>query len=652
MLQRNVQIMILWTLLFASWGYSQEKHALLVGVGDHIYESYRLLGPKNDIPAFRDLLINKYGFNSENIKVLQDKDATRSNIIAAFERRLIAPVQEGDLALFYFTGHGTQVTDYSRDEPDKRDEAFVPYDGKTISTLLVDDDLAALINRINTPDVIVILDACHSGTGTRGVARARRIAAREFEVEDEQEAPNPPKTNGDATAEEFVDALVLSAAQPDQIAVDYPFLMQESPASKAANPNMGALTYYLLRQAWLDKNNQFTYKAMNDLVCADLENNGFGQTPLLEGPAHNPFLMLSQKPSAQPDSTTQDTLTHLTAQANAEVIAVHDDEVTIQAIGAVQFVRGSIFETTERSIDNEPNAIRLTEISGHTAIGSLVQGSVEIGDRLVEMFHFVPQSKLRLAVVGDSSLVHKARKSLAHLDFAQLVRNEEFHDVEFEVDQTTKSVSITPYRNQHRLPDIYIHDLDSLAVVTKPLLENLFAVKLLTSLRNPNPPFKVDVQVNGKDYDEIGIGEEIAFTVTVDHDAYVYLLDFDPAGNVTVLFPNIYVEDNFLKAGTVYEMPAQKLYQLQVSGPAGPELVKAIATTTPLTIEALSSASNDFSSLAASAVDVAQAIIDQLKREVNRLTKRGISVLPAAPAEQPISTQGWTTDDVLIRVVE
>ncbi|NIR50995.1 hypothetical protein GWO43_20510 [candidate division KSB1 bacterium] len=49
---------------------------------------------------------------------------------------------------------------------------------------------------------------------------------------------------------------------------------------------------------------------------------------------------------------------------------------------------------------------------------------------------------------------------------------------------------------------------------------------------------------------------------------------------------------------------------------------------------------------------MAQAIVDQLKREVNRVSTRGITILPAAPSEQPIATEGWATDAVLLRVVE
>ncbi len=63
------------------------------------------------------------------------------------------------------------------------------------------------------------------------------------------------------------------------------------------------------------------------------------------------------------------------------------------------------------------------------------------------------------------------------------------------------------------------------------------AVNLLVNLKNPNPSFHVDVRVNGKDNDEVRIGSKVRFTVRVERDAYVYLVDVDASGKVTVLFP-------------------------------------------------------------------------------------------------------------------
>ena len=162
---------------------------------------------------------------------------------------------------------------------------------------------------------------------------------------------------------------------------------------------------------------------------------------------------------------------------------------------------------------------------------------MECSDKLVETFHFVQVTKLHLAVSGDSVMASEIGRNLSALDFVEVVNPSGFRDVEFEATMNSNSLCITPYRNQLRLPDIEVGDMDSTLARTRPLLENLFAVNLLVNLKNPNPSFNVDVRVNGKDNDEVRIGSKVRFTVRVERDAYVYLVDVDASGKVTVLFP-------------------------------------------------------------------------------------------------------------------
>lgn len=62
--------------------------------------------------------------------------------------------------VIYFTGHGTQVRDYSHDEEDGRDEALVFKDG-----FISDDELSLMLRIYNrNSDVVLIPDCCHSGT--------------------------------------------------------------------------------------------------------------------------------------------------------------------------------------------------------------------------------------------------------------------------------------------------------------------------------------------------------------------------------------------------------------------------------------------------------------------------------------------------------
>lgn len=75
------------------------------------------------------------------------------------------------------------------------------------------------------------------------------------------------------------------------------------------------------------------------------------------------------------------------------------------------------------------------------------------------------------------------------------------------------------------------------------------------------------------------IGDKIEFTFTSDKDCYVTLLDFTPSGKIYVLFPNKWVSNNFVKAGESVVVPAAgQQFAMKLGGPAGVDIVKAIAT--------------------------------------------------------------------------
>jgi len=75
------------------------------------------------------------------------------------------------------------------------------------------------------------------------------------------------------------------------------------------------------------------------------------------------------------------------------------------------------------------------------------------------------------------------------------------------------------------------------------------------------------------------IGDKIEFSFISDKDCFVTLLDFTPSGKIYVLFPNKWVKDNFVKAGERVVVPAAgQQFAMKLGGPAGVDIVKAIAT--------------------------------------------------------------------------
>jgi hypothetical protein len=158
---------------------------LLVGVSDYLYnDGFKdLAGAKQDLQTMRALLVDRFGFVSSDIEVLEDRTATRDNILERFRQHLIAPAKPNSVVVFYFSGHGSQTEDeLDGDETtDHLDETIVPHDSGRRdghpNRDIIDDELNQLLGELNqrTELVTFILDSCHSGSGARGSATPRFI---------------------------------------------------------------------------------------------------------------------------------------------------------------------------------------------------------------------------------------------------------------------------------------------------------------------------------------------------------------------------------------------------------------------------------------------------------------------------------------------
>lgn len=156
---------------------AQTKRALVIGIGQQEDTSWGKINGDKDIPIVMDML-KRAGYK-KNINTLENKQATKANIIKAFTK-LAASCQPGDVIYIHFSGHGQQMRDANHDETDNRDECWIPYDAyKEPSETyngekhLTDDEINVLLLNIrkkigDTGKMLVVIDACHSGDGTRG----------------------------------------------------------------------------------------------------------------------------------------------------------------------------------------------------------------------------------------------------------------------------------------------------------------------------------------------------------------------------------------------------------------------------------------------------------------------------------------------------
>ena len=143
------------------------KKALLVGINDYPGSQNDLQGCVNDITNVYDILVKYFEFSPSNIRMLADRRATKKAMLEGLES-LISRAGVGDVLVFHYSGHGSQVADTHGDEPDRKDEIICPYDYDWDGTWISDDDLANVIGDLpRGASLEVILDSCHSGTGTR-----------------------------------------------------------------------------------------------------------------------------------------------------------------------------------------------------------------------------------------------------------------------------------------------------------------------------------------------------------------------------------------------------------------------------------------------------------------------------------------------------
>jgi hypothetical protein len=253
------------------------KRALCVGINSYT-APYELDGCVNDArnwaTACRGL-----GFD---VRELYDQAATRAAILASLGD-LIGGARAGDVIVFQFSGHGTQVDNLNDDEYDSLDEAFCPVDFTT-GSVITDDDIRELFSKL-LPGVNLtcFFDCCYSGTITRALASAERAASAATarraryvpysrEISDRhrafQTAQRTPVSKGrgpevDVPARE----IVFSACQPHEVAFEAEGSGQFSARAVSVLLSGGAMT-----------NGGFIER-----VTAAFGNNAT-QHPILEGP--------------------------------------------------------------------------------------------------------------------------------------------------------------------------------------------------------------------------------------------------------------------------------------------------------------------------------------------------------------------------------
>ncbi len=267
--------------------------AFLVGINDYSPvgpSGLDLQGCVNDAKDMANTLVI-CGFAPASIRICTNKNATKAGIVNGLAW-LIRGSKKGDSLVFYYSGHGSQVVDTNGDEIDKKDEIICPHDIDFQSaTYITDDDLKKIFSKLPAgANLEVILDSCHSGSGTREIMAMKEMA-REVKVGIRYMAPpldysfhidylpNLPKKGLLKVSSGQKQLAILPGLNHTLWAACRDF--QTSEETDLGGSVRGAFTYNFC-QVLRRTNGNIKRKDLDSIVTSAIRRGGFAQVPQLE----------------------------------------------------------------------------------------------------------------------------------------------------------------------------------------------------------------------------------------------------------------------------------------------------------------------------------------------------------------------------------
>ena len=205
-------------------------------------------------------------------RLLIDKQATKQQIQEGIEW-LAETAKPGDLAVFYYSGHGASDKDDGSDETDGIEEFICPYDcgmQPGIASFIRDDELGRWLSAVRhkTDRLAIIFDSCHSGTAVMAAQKATPKEIPPAIVRVLIGDDKPPK-QGIATTEQVPGQLLLAGCHDNELS----YILR--------NASNSLLTTYLLQLLEKPEITTFQelYKHVSQQVVGRIEQMGLQQTP-------------------------------------------------------------------------------------------------------------------------------------------------------------------------------------------------------------------------------------------------------------------------------------------------------------------------------------------------------------------------------------
>ncbi len=598
------------------------KHALIFAIGNYPESGgWPKISSLHDVQYIQNIL-SQQGFQEKNIRVVPDQDATLNGIKNAFEE-LAMNVNKGDIVLIHFSSHGEQVEADNNNKMDGLDECVVTYNAlapskskdylKDQAEYLRGHMLGSYIRKLrvkagSTGDVIVFMDNCFSGDGTRGASSIRGgkypFVSNTFNPIRHRKSDSSFLYKEEFFSDNEKDVApyeVISATRPDE--VDY------ETRDEATNTSVGSLTYAISKAfANMQSGSALpTYRALFANIQATMNTKVPNQHPLLEGNENDriifgglfkyqmPYIEISKVDKENNQVTVrQGEMAGLSVGANISLFPAG----TLDTAKAVRLARGVV--------------VKSENFSSVATIDKKIQVN-----NAAEAWAFVSAYSYKIEPVSIKLVSGKSKKSIQKFSSQDLIRIQKFvsglsyvkfsDNPEMIIVRGKKEDSLKINANGYLFATVKNIVADSMVLRDK--LESYARYKFLQTLHCQIKNVNVDVQlvpiVNGlpdtnKMKDRFVNNTFVTYekdTLTLriinsgKKDVYVNILDMQPDGTINPVLPNsnlaypIYAHDLKISAGQDFFLPRGDF--IIVSPPYGTEVFKVFASEKEMDLESV-----------------------------------------------------------------
>lgn len=283
------------------------RRALLVGITKYpnVGKEFELNGGNNDVDIISKVLLNKFGFNNQDITILSEKLGqtntnklpTKKNIEEAFIK-LATGVREGEQVVVFLAGHGTELPTPTGPAGHFLPRDVFPWKGEKgnglVPNAIPGTEIGAWLRPIaeKKANLWLIVDACFTGRMVRGGITKVRQLPTDPKIKGGLQVPleafHQEARRGGSVPKSLIplsdydNVACMYACNPDEVTLEEPAVSGDQ-----NSPIIGLFTRSL-GEVLLNSSSIPTYRELNGRIMKLIAASGRNApTPLVEGGAIN-----------------------------------------------------------------------------------------------------------------------------------------------------------------------------------------------------------------------------------------------------------------------------------------------------------------------------------------------------------------------------